>query len=181
MNILIIEPNESFSQELIELLHHSNPNYPLLHFVTHRTARSGWEYLMASAEKIDLLITEISLNHPEISGLDILEETKYLFPEIPVAIITDLRHTFLRTEAERLKADGFFYKHELRRTQLLVWMKICTAMFSEEKMYERLRTQHYRTTISSHRHATFLPAGTVLSPQARAEFMMKLYGTPWQE
>ncbi len=100
--ILVIDDNE----DILELLRiiFQDDGYDVIISNTSETA----EYILFL--RPDLIILDVRLENPDISGADICKEFKTLFPEIKTPVILVSAEQDLREVAQHCGADGFLSK-----------------------------------------------------------------------
>ncbi|MBF0170854.1 MAG: response regulator [Nitrospinae bacterium] len=81
------------------------------------TAADGLAAFKEAPAAVDVLVTDLSM--PQISGAEILRQSRAVRPDLPVIILTGFGETFTREEALRAGVNAYLYKpvaiHELAR------------------------------------------------------------------
>lgn len=102
--ILICEDHQIVIDGLLSIFN-TEKNYQTIGFIT-----NGAEVInTVKLSQPDAIL--LDLNLPNINGIDILKETKQLYPEIKIVILTMYNKESVINKVKRLGADGFLLKN----------------------------------------------------------------------
>ena len=100
--ILVIDDEEGVRESLKVIL---GDEYPL---ILTDGPEAGLDVLKNSATDIGLVLLDIKM--PHVNGLDLLEEIKTLYPDVPVVMVTGYNFVETATEASKRGANGYVVK-----------------------------------------------------------------------
>ena len=106
MRVLLVDDNEGFLAMLAEYLTESGD------FEIVGTAQTGSAALqMIQSNAPQLLITDLSM--PDLTGLELIEQIKAQYPNLPTVILTLFDTSRHRQAAKQAGADGFVSKQQM--------------------------------------------------------------------
>jgi DNA-binding NtrC family response regulator len=118
MTILIADDNREFCATLGSIIAAEGWNYHALY-----NPADTLEYLRLNSKKVALLLLDVEFYHPTLTGLDVLTESRKLYPTLPVVMISGTSTFDTAVRATRIGAENFIPKSDISRE------KICEVVY----------------------------------------------------
>ncbi|MBD1209195.1 MAG: sigma-54-dependent Fis family transcriptional regulator [Ignavibacteria bacterium] len=113
MNILIADDNREYCATIGDIIASEGWKY----YAVHNPA-DALEYLRLRSSEIALVLLDVDFNHPTMTGLDVLAESKRLYPQLPVVMISGTGSFNAAVQATRMGAENFIPKSDISREKL---------------------------------------------------------------
>ncbi|MFY8001952.1 MAG: sigma-54-dependent transcriptional regulator [Candidatus Kapaibacteriota bacterium] len=113
MNILIADDNREYCATIGDIISSEGWKYAAVH-----TPGDALEYLRLRSAEVALVLLDVDFNHPQMNGLDVLAESKRLYPHIPVVMISGTGSINAAVQATRIGAENFIPKSDISREKL---------------------------------------------------------------
>lgn len=113
MNILIADDNREYCATIGDIISSEGWKYAAVH-----APGDALEYLRMRSNEVALVLLDVDFNHPQINGLDVLAESKRLYPHIPVVMISGTGSINAAVQATRIGAENFIPKSDISREKL---------------------------------------------------------------
>lgn len=133
-NLLIVDDEQSYRQ-LLSLVFESEGH-------TVRTAINGREALeMLQAQPAELIVSDVRM--PDMDGISLLRETRELYPDIGIVLMTAFATVDTAREAFKLGADDFIQKpFDVEELKLIVKKTLDKqAIISENRAFKRAQRE----------------------------------------
>ncbi|MCU0425003.1 MAG: sigma-54 dependent transcriptional regulator [Candidatus Kapabacteria bacterium] len=113
MNILIADDNREYCATIGDIISSEGWKYAAVH-----APGDALEYLRMHPNDVALVLLDVDFNHPQMNGLDVLAESKRLYPHIPVVMISGTGSINAAVQATRIGAENFIPKSDISREKL---------------------------------------------------------------
>ena len=113
MNILIADDNREYCATIGDIISSEGWKYSAVH-----NPADALEYLRLRSAEVALVLLDVDFNHPTMTGLDVLAESKRLYPQLPVVMISGTGSFNAAVQATRMGAENFIPKSDISREKL---------------------------------------------------------------
>jgi DNA-binding NtrC family response regulator len=113
MKILLADDNREFCATIGDIIAAEGWQYDARH-----NPGDALEYLRLNHENVALLLLDVDFNHPTLTGLDVLAESRKLYPRIPVVMISGTGSFGTAVQATKIGAENFIPKSDISREKL---------------------------------------------------------------
>ncbi|MCS6808679.1 MAG: sigma-54 dependent transcriptional regulator [Bacteroidota bacterium] len=113
MTILIADDNREYCATIGDIISSEGWNYAAVY-----APAEVLEYLRLHNGNVALVLLDVDFNHPQITGLEVLAESKRLYPHIPVVMISGTGSINAAVQATRIGAENFIPKSDISREKL---------------------------------------------------------------
>jgi DNA-binding NtrC family response regulator len=113
MNILIADDNREYCAAIGDIIVSEGWKYAAVH-----NPADALEYLRRSHATVALMLLDVEFNHPTLNGLDVLAESRKLYPQLPVVMISGTGSFGTAVQATKIGAENFIPKSDISREKL---------------------------------------------------------------
>ncbi len=113
MKILIVDDNREFCATIGGIIAREGWKYHALH-----NPAEALEYLRTEHGSVGLMLLDVDFNHPTLSGIEVLGESRKLYPQIPVVMISGTGSFGTAVQATKIGAENFIPKSDISREKL---------------------------------------------------------------
>ncbi len=113
MNILIADDNREYCAAIGDIIVSEGWKYAAVH-----NPADVLEYLRLRHSSVALILLDVEFNHPTLNGLDVLTESRKLYPQLPVVMISGTGSFGTAVQATKIGAENFIPKSDISREKL---------------------------------------------------------------
>jgi DNA-binding NtrC family response regulator len=113
MNILIADDNREYCAAIGDIISSEGWKYSSVH-----NPAEVLEYLRLRHSDVALMLLDVEFNHPTLNGLDVLAESRKLYPQLPVVMISGTGSFGTAVQATKMGAENFIPKSDISREKL---------------------------------------------------------------
>ena len=113
MNILIADDNREYCAAIGDIIVSEGWKYAAVH-----NPADALEYLRRNHANVALMLLDVEFNHPTLNGLHVLAESRKLYAQLPVVMISGTGSFGTAVEATKIGAENFIPKSDISREKL---------------------------------------------------------------
>jgi DNA-binding NtrC family response regulator len=113
MTILLADDNREFCATIGDIITSEGWKYDARHH-----PGEALEYLRLNAQNVALMLLDVDFNHPTMTGIEVLAESRKLYPHIPVVMISGTGTYGTAVQATKMGAENFIHKSEVGRERI---------------------------------------------------------------